>query len=115
MKPLRPHLLSLFLLLTLVAGTLASSATFGSVIDGEVLSARMTTPSSGTWTLKVKLLQGCDGPGNQKTKPGTVVTINHDDKRASYKKGQKLKVQWMFYSAMTPNGAISGTSWKLAD
>ena len=115
MKPLRPYLLPLFLLLALVAGALASSATFGPPVDGEILSARVTTPSSSTWTLKVKLLQGCDGPGIHVTKAGTVVTIKHNSKRATFKKGDKIKVQWMNYSAMTPNGAITGSSWKLAN
>lgn len=111
MRVTQISIILVFLLLAVQGSVNASSADFGTPVKGEIVSVKQD-PKPNSWTLRVKLLESCVGPGMKLNKAGTVVVINELKKTVPYVKGQKVKVRWMSYSAMTPNGPISGTSWE---
>ena len=105
----------LCLLMVLLASiALASSTEYGQPVQGRVVAAEQ---AGRDWKLKVELTES---PGrvpnhDRKTyKKGSVVETSVKKAERSFKKGDPVKVRWMSYSGMGPNGPVVGLSWELA-
>ena len=104
--------LAVFLLI-LVGLAQASSMHEGKPIKAEV---KKITAQGKEVTLQLELLENPGAPVVNKGKPvakGDLVTVTCQRPATQFTVGQRLQVKWMHYSAMGPNGPVSGLSWKL--
>ena len=113
MQRLSASKLVILLLLCLQTLTLASNVEYGTPASAQVVAVKKSAEGPNYRDLTVKLLDGCKGSGLSWHKAGTTVQFTVFDKNSTFAAGQKIKVRWMRYSAMSPNGPVSGTSWGL--
>ena len=107
----------LILVAAVIGTALASSMVEGKPKQGQVVTAKLTDKKKNHWKLTVKLLEhpAVQSSGFYKAsdyKKGSVVDVVVEYSKHQFQPGDKIHVTWMSYSAMGPNGAVGGLSWK---
>lgn len=111
--------LLILLLIVLALPASSSSMSYGPPVEAEVVSARLENKKTGEWAVEVRLLKTATIPNSKRWNPkdylkGKVLTAKAEGATRSFAPGDRIKVRYMHYSAMGPNGPVSGLSWEIA-